>query len=94
MTLYEKKAAKIAELKELQPKIEEGDPEAVKAGETLADAIESIDASIKAAERANGILSTIGNDDADSNNGDTDAEEKAPAKSLGENFVKSAKKGF
>lgn len=63
MTLYEKKAAKIAELKELQPKIEEGDPEAVKAGETLADEIESIDASIKAAERANGILSKMGKDE-------------------------------
>ena len=91
MTLYEKKAAKIAELKELQPKIEEGDPEAVKAGETLADAIESIDASIKAAERANGILSKMGKDEpAGDEEGDAPMEDTA--KSLGENFVKAAQK--
>lgn len=91
MTLYEKKAAKIAELKELQPKIEEGDPEAVKAGETLADAIESIDASIKAAERANGILSKMGKDEpAGDEEGDAPMEDTA--KSLGENFVKVAQK--
>ena len=91
MTLYEKKAAKIAELKELQPKIEEGDPEAVKAGETLADAIESIDASIKAAERANDILSKMGKDEpAGDEEGDAPMEDTA--KSLGENFVKAAQK--
>lgn len=63
MTLIEKKAAKIAELKELQPKIEEGDPEAVKAGEDVAAAIEQINAAIEAAQKANDILGAIGTDE-------------------------------
>lgn len=63
MTLYEQKAAKIAELKELQPKIEAGDTDAAKAGEEIVAAIEQINASIEAAQKANDILSQIGTDE-------------------------------
>ena len=94
MNLKERLKAKTKELKELMATeaYKNGEAEAIKSGEELTAAIEEINAAIEAAQKANDILSTIGNDDADSNNGDTDAEEKAPAKSLGENFVKAAQK--
>lgn len=94
MNLKEKLKAKAKELKELMATeaYKNGEAEAIKSGEELTAAIEEINAAIAAAQKANDILNTIGNDDADSNNGDTDAEEKASAKSLGENFVKFAKK--
>lgn len=87
MTLIEQKAAKVAELKALKEQIDAGDEEAIKAGETLADAIESIDASIKAAEKANGILSKMGREE-EKEESEMDNEK---ARSLGENFVKAAK---
>ena len=92
MNLKEKLKAKTKELKELMATeaYKNGEAEAIKSGEELTAAIEEINAAIAAAQKANDILNTIGNDNA-SDNGDPAVEEEAPSKSLGENFVKAAK---
>ena len=91
MNLKERLKAKTKELKELMATeaYKNGEAEAIKSGEELTAAIEEINAAIAAAQKANDILNTIGNDASD--NGDPAAEEEAPPKSLGENFVKAAK---
>ena len=63
MTLKEQKAAKVAELKELQPKIEAGDAEAIKAGEEVAAAIEELNNTIASAQKAQDVLASIGSDE-------------------------------
>ncbi len=60
MNLKEQLKAKKAELKALETKIKEGDAEAIKAGEEIANAITELEASIKSAEKAQAILATIG----------------------------------
>ena len=93
MNLKERLKAKTKELKELMATeaYKNGEAEAIKSGEELTASIEKINAAIAAAQKANDILNTIGNDDA-TDNGDPAAEEEATPKSLGENFVKAAKK--
>lgn len=51
MNLKEQLKAKKAALLALKAKIEAGDDEAIKAGNTLADEIEALEAKIKSAER-------------------------------------------
>lgn len=63
MNLKEKLKAKRAELKALETEIQEGDAEAVKAGTTLMDEIETLEAQIKAAERAEKLLKDAGSTD-------------------------------
>lgn len=63
MNMKDQMAAKKAELAELKAKIEEGDEEAIKAGETLAGEIETLGSKIKQAEKAEKVLAVIGTDE-------------------------------
>ena len=60
MNLKEKLAAKRADLKALEAKIQAGDEEAIKAGGDLMDEIETLAAQVKAAERAERLLKDAG----------------------------------
>ncbi len=86
MNLKEQLKAKKAALLALKAKIEAGDDEAIKAGNTLADEIEALEAKIKSAEKAAAALSRIGTSADDDSDGNP-AGEKASA-SLGDHFVK------
>lgn len=83
MNLYEQKAAKESELVALKDAIESGDEVAIKEGAEIADALESINASIANAETAKAALESIGTDEGS----ETPMEETA--KTLGEFAVKS-----
>lgn len=63
MKLKDQMAAKKAELAALKAKIEEGDEEAIKAGEALAGEIETLGSKIKQAEKAEKVLAMIGTDE-------------------------------
>lgn len=73
MNLKEKLAAKRAELKGLEAKIQAGDAEAVKAGNTIMDEIEALEAQIKAAERAEKLLKDVGTPGKEGADGKEDA---------------------
>lgn len=73
MNLKEKLAAKRAELKGLEAKIQAGDAEAVKAGNTIMDEIEALEAQIKAAERAEKLLKDVGTPGKEGSDGKKDA---------------------
>lgn len=73
MNLKEKLAAKRAELKGLEAKIQAGDAEAIKAGNTLMDEIEALQTQIKAAERAEKLLKDVGTPGKEGGDGKEDA---------------------
>lgn len=85
MTLYEKKAAKQAELLELKEAIEAGDEDAIAKGDEIASALAELEESIAALERAQAALQSVGEEE---NNESEDAPME-DAKSLGEFAVKS-----
>lgn len=87
MNLKEKLEAKKKELAALKSKIEAEDAEAIKAGAALADEIEELESQVKAAEKAASKLKSIGRKE-DGFAGEDGNE--APAKSLGDHFVKTA----
>ena len=60
MNLKEMLKAKQAELVELKAKIAEGDEEAIVKGGEITDEIEALEAKIKAADKANAMLKSIG----------------------------------
>lgn len=73
MNLHEQLKMKKAELAALKTAIANGDAEAIKSGEEIAEAIKNIEAAIKSAEAANSLLNMIGSEDPDA----TPAEDEA-----------------
>lgn len=63
MNLKEQLKAKRAELAALKSKIAEGDSEAIKLGEEIAEAIKHLEITIAEAEKAHDLLAMIGNED-------------------------------
>ena len=84
--LREQLKAKIKELEALNPKVKEGDAEAIKAAKTLTEEIKDLQEKIKTAEEAENLLAQIG--DADEKGADAPA---SKARSLGEHFVNHLK---
>lgn len=83
MTLYEKKAAKQAELLELKEAIEAGDEDAIAKGDEIASALAELEESIAALERAQAALESVGTPE------EEDETPMEDAKSLGEFAVKN-----
>lgn len=89
MKLKEMLKAKKAELAALKSKIEAGDADAIKQGETLVEEIKDLQVKLAAAEKASDILSMIGAPDESVEDGSKAAE--APVRNLGDHFVKHLK---
>lgn len=87
MNLKEKLKAAQSELLGLKTKIESGDAEAIKRAGELTDEIENLKEQIKTAEKAAQLLAQIGNGE-----GEQEGAKDTRSKSLGEHFVKAAKK--
>ena len=87
MNLKEKFKTAQSELLGLKTKIESGDAEAIKRAGELTTEIENLKEQIKTAEKAAQLLSQIGKDE-----GEQEGADDASSKSLGEHFVKAAKK--
>lgn len=87
MNLKEKLKAAQSELLGLKTKIEAGDAEAIKRAGELTTEIENLKEQIKTAEKAAQILAQIGNGESEQ-----EGAEDTRSKSLGEHFVKAAKK--
>lgn len=87
MNLKEKLKTAQSELVSLKAKIESGDAEAIKKAGELTTEIENLKEQIKTAEKAAQLLSQIGKDE-----GEQESADNANSKSLGEHFVKAAKK--
>lgn len=87
MNLKEKLKTAQTELLGLKTKIESGDAEAIKRAGELTTEIENLKEQIKTAEKAAQLLSQIGKDE-----GEQEGAEDTRSKSLGEHFVKAAKK--
>lgn len=84
--LTEKKNALMA----LKEKIEAGDDEAIKYGESISNEIEDLNAKIASAEKAQAMLSKIGSEE---NEKETNKmAEEVKARNIGENFVKTLKR--
>ena len=88
MNLKEKLKAAQLKLKGLEAKINAGDAEAIKAAGELVIEVEKLQEQIKSAEKAQDLLAKIGKKEGEADDGTGDGE----AKSLGEHFVKTAKK--
>ncbi len=89
MNLKEKMKAAKLELQGLKAKIESGDEASIKRAGELTSEIEKLKEQIKTAEKAAELLAQVGKAEGETDNG----AEEAGAKSLGDHFVKSAKKG-
>jgi HK97 family phage major capsid protein len=87
MNLKEKLKAAQSELFGLKTKIESGDAEAIKRAGELTTEIENLKEQIKTAEKAAQLLAQIGNGE-----GEQEGAKDTRSKSLGEHFVKAAKK--
>ena len=87
MNLKEKLKAAQSELVSLKAKIESGDAEAIKKAGELTDEIENLKEQIKTAEKAAQLLAQIGNGESEQ-----EGAKDTRSKSLGEHFVKAAKK--
>ncbi|MCM1090554.1 MAG: phage major capsid protein [Muribaculum sp.] len=87
MKLKEMLEAKKRELIGLKGKIEEGNADAIEQGKTLAKEIEDLEARVAAAEKAMDAIARLGKKEKDEPEGDGGSE-GAPAKSLGDHFVK------
>ena len=91
MTLKEQLTEKKSALKELEEQIKAGDEEAIKAGEEIANAINEIEASIESAEKAQEILSLIGNEEEPEENG-MEMEEKNRTSAQGAKILRCESK--
>lgn len=87
MNLKEKFKTAQSELLELKTKIESGDAEAIKRAGELTTEIENLKEQIKTAEKAAQLLAQIGNGESEQ-----EGAKDTRSKSLGEHFVKAAKK--
>lgn len=87
MNLKEKLKTAQSELLELKTKIESGDAEAIKRAGELTTEIENLKEQIKTAEKATQLLAQIGNGESEQ-----EGAKDTRSKSLGEHFVKAAKK--
>lgn len=87
MNLKEKLKAAQSELLGLKAKIESGDAEAIKRAGELTTEIENLKEQIKTAEKAAQLLAQIGNGESEQ-----EGAKDTRSKSLGEHFVKAAKK--
>lgn len=87
MNLKEKLKTAQTELLGLKTKIESGDAEAIKRAGELTTEIENLKEQIKTAEKAAQILAQIGNGESEQ-----EGAKDTRSKSLGEHFVKAAKK--
>lgn len=87
MNLKEKLKAAQSELLGLKTKIEAGDAEAIKRAGELTTEIENLKEQIKTAEKATQLLAQIGNGESEQ-----EGAKDTRSKSLGEHFVKAAKK--
>lgn len=87
MNLKEKLEAAQSELLGLKTKIESGDAEAIKRAGELTTEIENLKEQIKTAEKATQLLAQIGNGESEQ-----EGAKDTRSKSLGEHFVKAAKK--
>lgn len=87
MNLKEKFKTAQSELLGLKTKIESGDAEAIKRAGELTTEIENLKEQIKTAEKATQLLAQIGNGESEQ-----EGAKDTRSKSLGEHFVKAAKK--
>ena len=88
MNLKEQLAEKKSALKALEDRIKAGEEEAITEGEEIAQAISEIEASIKAAQRANDLLAQIGPEEVEE---EEEPMEASKARTLGDHFVNYVK---
>jgi HK97 family phage major capsid protein len=88
MNLNEQLVEKKSALKALEDRIKAGEEEAITEGEEIAQAINEIETSIKAAQRANDLLAQIGPDEVEE---EEETMEASKARTLGDHFVNYVK---